>query len=35
MQASSLAETCPPEDAREMREIVEREFERVDLREWQ
>lgn len=26
--------TLPDEDAAEMREIVEREFEQVDLREW-
>lgn len=35
---SSLADFAgrlPPDDARELREIVEREFERVDPREWQ
>lgn len=35
---SSLADVArriSPDDAREMREIVEREFERVDAREWQ
>jgi len=35
---SSLADFAgrlSPDDAREMREIVEREFERVDPREWQ
>ena len=37
-QSSSLADLAgriSPDDAREMREIVEREFERVDSREWQ
>jgi predicted DNA-binding antitoxin AbrB/MazE fold protein len=35
---SSLADFAgriSPDDAEEMRAIVEREFERVDLREWQ
>lgn len=32
---ADLAGRVSPEDAEEMREIVEREFERVDLREWQ
>ena len=36
-QPSSLADLAgriSPDDAQEMRAIVEREFERVDLREW-
>ena len=36
-KASSLADLAgriSPDDAQEMRAIVEREFERVDLREW-
>ena len=36
-QRSSLADLAgciSPDDAQEMRAIVEREFERVDLREW-
>ena len=35
---SSLADlvgSVPPEDAQDTREIIEREFERVDPREWQ
>ena len=32
---ADLAGRISPDDAREMREIVEREFERVDPREWQ
>ena len=37
-RTSSLADLggrISPDDAEEMRAIVEREFERVDLREWQ
>ena len=32
---ADLAGRISKDDAREMRDIVEREFERVDLREWQ
>jgi predicted DNA-binding antitoxin AbrB/MazE fold protein len=32
---ADLAGRISPEDAEEMREIVEREFERVEPREWQ
>jgi predicted DNA-binding antitoxin AbrB/MazE fold protein len=31
---SEVAGSLSPEDAQEMREIVEREFERVEPREW-
>ena len=31
---ADLAGSVPPEDAQDMREIIEREFERVDPREW-
>jgi predicted DNA-binding antitoxin AbrB/MazE fold protein len=37
MQVSALAEvsgSLSPEDAQELREIVDREFERIDPREW-
>lgn len=32
---ANLAGSVSPDDAQEMREIIEREFERVDSREWQ
>ena len=32
---ADLAGSVSPEDAQDMREIIEREFERVDPREWQ
>ena len=32
---ADFAGRIPPDDAREMREIIEQEFERVDSREWQ
>lgn len=32
---ADLAGSVPPEDAQDMREIIEREFECVDPREWQ
>ena len=35
LSLTDIAGSLSPDDARELREIIEREFERVDPREWQ